>query len=63
MEQQLHTAISELKRVAGCLTTSEQGVSMEDFRNWTTFETYDAGCDDGKIYQARHILETLGITW
>lgn len=61
--QQLNDIIDMLKRSARGQTSVDQSVTLDDMRGWSTPEVFDAGVDDGAIYQARRILTSVGIDY
>jgi hypothetical protein len=55
--------INELVALARQLTSTQQGVTNDDWPTWTTDEVYQAGIDDGKILLARELLDDMDIEW
>ena len=55
--------VNELVSVARRLTSIQQGVDEDDFAIWSYNDVYGCGIDDGKILQARDILDNIGIEW
>lgn len=62
-DKKFEAMVTELKQVARHKTTNEQTVSVDDLRHWSTVQIFNAGIDDGKIYQARITLGVVGIDW
>jgi hypothetical protein len=55
--------INEMVALARQLTSSQQGVTTDDFKMWTSDEVYYAGVDDGKILLSRELLNDMNIEW
>lgn len=55
--------INELVVKARQSTSTQQGVTYEDYQMWSTDEVYNAGADDAEIVMARTLLDKMGIVW
>lgn len=55
--------INELVALARQSTSTQQGVTYEDYQMWSTDDVFNAGFDDGKIVLARDLLDKMGIEW
>lgn len=55
--------INELVALARQSTSTQQGVTNEDYLMWSTDDVFNAGFDDGKIVLARDLLDKMCIVW